>query len=153
MPNTRIRWTAVVAIAAAISLSGCTPQDAKPPVSNTPASPIAGSTTSPTPTPTPTPTPSLPATSTPTDARGFATQACQAVAQGFAADRVGAAAASAARASALDPQFAVLATDLAFIRDNPIDPTTGEGPQQTIDDANAVAQECFSRVGVQVSQD
>lgn len=151
MPRTRIRWTAVVAIAAGISLSGCAAQDAKPPVSSSPASPIAGPST--TPSTSPTPTPSPPATSTPTDARGFATQACQAVAEGFAADRVGVAAAAAARASALDSQFAVLATDLAFIRDNPIDPTTGEGPQQTVDDANAVAQECFSRVGVQVSQD
>ena len=137
----------VTALIVVFALSACSPQGAASPATAS-AGPSATTTATASSTPTPTPTP----TNGPADAHGFAVQACESVSGGFAAASVAAAAASAARAAAMDPQFATLADKLTFIRDNPIDPATGEGPQQTIDDASSVAQECLA-LGVQVSQD
>lgn len=80
-------------------------------------------------------------------------QACQTIASGFAADRVAQASPLAAQAAAKDSLWGPLAADLEFIRQNPIDPNTGAGPQKTADDAAAAAHDCFTLAGVQVSQD
>lgn len=86
-------------------------------------------------------------------AKALAVQACETVADGFAADRVAAAAPLAADAASRDGMWAPLATNLEFIRTHPIDPQTGAGPQKTVEDSSAVARDCFTLAGVTVSQD
>ena len=170
MQGNRVNAVTVLAVASGLllALAGCVP--AAP--ADTSATPHTGSTSaspSPTPTPgasgspepgaapTPAPAPSAPAgpptASDPAGGKALAVQACQAIAGGFAAGSVAQAAPLAARAAADDPLWSPLAGDLDFIQKNPIDPNTGQGPQQTADDAAAAAHDCFTLAGVQVSQD
>ncbi|MGH1548030.1 hypothetical protein ACRAWB_02155 [Leifsonia poae] len=80
-------------------------------------------------------------------------QACETIADGFAAASVATAAPLAAQAAAGDAVWQPLANDLEFIRTHPIDPQTGVGPQQTVDSSTAAAHDCFTLAGVTVSQD
>jgi hypothetical protein len=89
----------------------------------------------------------------PAAARSLAIQACQAIAGGFAAGSVAQARPLAAEAATHDAIWRPLADDLDFIEKNPIDPETGEGPQETIDDSTTAAHDCYTLAGVQVSQD
>ena len=117
------------------------------PTSTAPAAaPVPGSSDGPAPAPAPAP-------ADPAAARALAVQACQTIADGFAAASVDAAAPLAAQAAAGDAQWQPLATELEFIRTHPIDPQTGAGPQQTVTDSYSAAQNCFTLAGVTVSQD
>ncbi|MGN6502838.1 MAG: hypothetical protein ACTHKX_08050 [Pseudolysinimonas sp.] len=125
------------------------------------ATPLATASAIPTATPTPTPTgapvPDPPATApTPPDpaaAKALAVQACETIADGFAATSVATAAPLAAQAAGADVRWQPLAAYLEFIRTHPIDPQTGAGPQQTVDSSTAAAHDCFTLAGVTVSQD
>ncbi|ANF33026.1 hypothetical protein A0130_16390 [Leifsonia xyli] len=94
-----------------------------------------------------------PAPHDPAAAKALAVQACETIADGFAADRVATAAPLAAQAAGADGVWQPLATDLEFIRTHPIDPQTGVGPQKTVDSSTAAAHDCFTLAGVTVSQD
>ncbi|WP_025156833.1 hypothetical protein [Leifsonia aquatica] len=161
MVSSRALCSALIAAAVALVLAGCaTGQAASSTTSSRAGSPTSAPSTAPaSPTRTPSATGSPSAAEPPAAApdaavgRAAAVRACESIAPGFSASNVAAALPSAAEAARNDAIWQDLATDLAFIHDNPIDPATGEGPQKTVDDASAVAQECFSRAGVQVSQD
>jgi hypothetical protein len=166
----RVRALTVAAAVVALALAGCAPKSGADAGTQTPFP-------TPTLTASPTPTPTAPATQTPgpttgpdaTDApdapaptgapvdtagaKALAVQACQQVADGFAATRVAAATPLAAAAAAKDGVWKPLAANLAFINANPINPETGAGPQKTVDDSSAVARDCFTLAGVTVSQD
>ena len=150
------------------ALAGCAGRFGNPPAalpddSGFTAAPLATATATPTATPTPAPTDApapapappapAPAPLDPAAAKALAVQACEAIADGFAAARVTAAAPLAATAAGADAQWQPLAADLEFIRTHPIDPQTGAGPQQTIDSSTAAAHDCFALAGVTVSQD
>ena len=155
-------------------LSGCAPQSSSAQNSQTQNSEAATPTPSATGTagPTPMATPSGPATTNPTDeptavpepapsstpsgnpaAKALIVQACETISEGFAADRVAAAAPLAAQAAAADTGWQPLAVKLEFIHTHPINPDTGAGPQATIDYSASVAHDCFTLAGVTVSQD
>ncbi|MFF2052593.1 hypothetical protein ACFVU2_13410 [Leifsonia sp. NPDC058194] len=161
MVSSRALRGALVAVAVATVLAGCAPgRTATTATASGSSSPTATARPTATPSMTPPPATGAPVTSdppagAPDTAAGLAAavRACQSVAPGFSASNVAAAAPLAAEAARNDQAWQALADDLAFIRDNPIDPETGVGPQKTVDDASAVAQECFSHAGVQVSQD
>jgi hypothetical protein len=152
------------ASAAVLSLAGCVPSTQSSGSSHAPsrtsshtATPTdEASTTSPAPSTSATPTgPQTPGNAgpDPEGARALAVKACQAIAGGFAAGSVAQARPLAAEAATHDAIWRPLADDLDFIEKNPIDPETGEGPQQTIDDSTTAAHDCFTLAGVQVSQD
>jgi len=155
-------------------LSGCAPQSSSAQSSQAQNSQAATPTPSATGTagPTPTATPTGPATTNPTDvptavpepapsstpsgnpaAKALIVQACETISDGFAADRVAAAAPLAAQAAAADTGWQPLAAKLEFIHTHPINPDTGAGPQATIDYSASVAHDCFTLAGVTVSQD
>ena len=155
-------------------LSGCAPQSSSAQNSQTQNSEAATPTPSATGTagPTPSATPTGPATTNPTDeptavpepapsstpsgnpaAKALIVQACETISDGFAADRVAAAAPLAAQAAAADTGWQPLAVKLEFIHTHPINPDTGAGPQATIDYSASVAHDCFTLAGVTVSQD
>ncbi|MGO4299466.1 hypothetical protein [Leifsonia sp. RAF41] len=144
-------------------LSGCAPQSSQADTATPSSSASSSSTHTPSATPTsaapsatPTALPTPEASSVPSGnpaAKALAVRACEAIADGFAADRVTAAAPLAAQAAAADAGWKPLADKLEFIRTHPIDPETGEGPQATIDYSAAVAHDCFAQAGVTVSQD
>ena len=159
-------------------LSGCAPQSSSAQSSSaqntqagTPTS-SSSATSSSTAAATPTATPTGPATTNPTDvptavpepapsstpsgnpaAKALIVQACETISDGFAADRVAAAAPLAAQAAAADTGWQPLAVKLEFIHTHPINPDTGAGPQATIDYSASVAHDCFTLAGVTVSQD
>ena len=153
----------VLALAAAlmVTLSGCAPD--APAATSAGRAPTATVSPAPSVTPTPVPTadgspapatpPTTPVAADPAAGKALAVRACQAISAGFAAASVAQAAPLASEAAAKDSVWGPLATDLDFIQKNPIDPNTGEGPQQTAEDASAAAHECFTLAGVQVSQD
>jgi len=162
MVSPRAVRSALAVVLAVVALSGCahpapgaaSTVDPSTAATATPSHP-AGS-ASPLPSSSPTAGASTPGPSTPADpAAGLAAaaRACQAIAGGFSAANVAAALAPAAEAARNDLIWQPLTDDLTFIANNPIDPNTGEGPQKTVDDASAVADLCFSKAGVQVSQD
>ncbi|GIT81197.1 hypothetical protein LLS1_28660 [Leifsonia sp. LS1] len=160
MVSSRSTRGALVILSIALALAGCA-QSAPEALRSTSSAPPS-STGTPTSTPAMSappvsedPTPSAPPAGSADPVAGLASavNACQAVANGFSAAGVAAAAPLAAEAASHDPVWTSLAEDLEFIRSNPIDPETGAGSQKTVDDASAVAEECFSRAGVQVSQD
>jgi|GEM_PF-3491564 len=149
-----------------VALTGCAGKFGNPSAalgSDAPltATPLATATATPTATPTPaatgTPVADPPATAPaphdPAAAKALAVQACETIADGFAADRVATAAPLAAQAAGADGVWQPLATDLEFIRTHPIDPQTGVGPQKTVDSSTAAAHDCFTLAGVTVSQD
>jgi hypothetical protein len=157
MVSSRIAYGAIAVVVLIGALSGCTsdPSSTSPSASTetgTSTAQASGPVATPTSTDIPV-APAPPASIDPAAGLAAAVRACQAVASGFSAANVAAATPLAAEAAQHDPDWQTFADDLAFIDSNPIDPETGEGPQQTIDDATAVAQVCFSRAGVQVSQD
>jgi hypothetical protein len=164
----RAPFVAAAGVLALAALTGCAGKFGNAPlgspgdVSLATATPLA--TTSPAPgatsgasaaptAPAPAPDPAPPAPAGPADAKGLAVQACETIADGFAAAHVAAAAPLAAQAAAADRQWQPLADELEFIRTHPIDPQTGAGPQQTVDSSTAAAQHCFTLAGVTVSQD
>jgi hypothetical protein len=154
---------AVLAVSAALllTLCGCVPgapaatsvgRSSTATASSSPSI-TPGPTASGSPTPAPSTPPATPVAGDPAGAKALAVRACQAISGGFAAGSVAQAAPLAAQAAARDSLWGPLAADLDFIQKNPIDPNTGEGPQQTADDASAAAHDCFTLAGVQVSQD
>jgi hypothetical protein len=89
----------------------------------------------------------------PPTGRALASQACSAVANGFSAANVASATKLARSAADGDATWATLATQLTFVMQHPIDPATGQGPQETVQDSEAIAQFCLNSLGVPVNAD
>jgi hypothetical protein len=159
--HTRARAAVVATVAAVVLLlAGCAGKTDTA-SGDLPSPTITATTPTATPTATGTPTattaPTSPATTAPggdpAAAKASAVQSCQAVQEGFSAGNVAAALPLATAAAGMDSTWQRLASNLQFIHDHPIDPDTGAGPQQTVDDSTAVAHDCFTLAGVTVSQD
>ncbi len=156
---------AVLAIVLTLGVTGCSPEhESHGERGGSSSSPMPSSATAsprhsaPPPHSTPTSTnPNSPGpaqSSTPSDeATALAVKACEAILPGLSADRVAVATPLAVQAAAIDSTWAPLATRLTFVRDHPIDPNTGQGPQQTIDDSHAAADDCFTLAHVPVAND